>query len=435
MFRSTLAPGSVNALAAMTPTNGVVYQARPTTLAASIDVTYGPIVADPYWVRMVRAGNVFSAYYSADGSTWTSLGSETMTMATQAYVGLAVSSHNNGTLSTAVFDNVTVSAATGSGGPQAPTVPTGLVSSNVTASSLTLSWTASTNAGSSGVGGYYVYRNGATTPIATVTSGTSFNDTGLAAATAYSYQVAAFDTSTPANVSTLSSALSVSTQSATSGSWSNEDIGPVTAAGSYSQSGGTYTVNGSGVDIWNTVDSFQFVSEPLTGDGSITARVVSQTNTNGWAKAGVMFRETLTGGATNAFAAMTPSNGVVYQVRPTTGAAAFDVTYGPIVADPYWVRMVRAGNVFSAYYSPNGTTWTLMGQYTIAMASQAYVGLAVSSHNNGTLSTAVFDNVTVSAATGSGGPQAPTVPTGSGVEQRHGEQHLAELDRLHQCRQ
>ncbi len=93
----------------------------------------------------------------------------------------------------------------------------------------------------------------------------------------------------------------------------------------------------------------------------------------------------------------TPSNGVVYQVRPTTGAAAFDVTYGPIVADPYWVCMVRAGNVFSAYYSPNGTTWTLMGQYTIAMASQAYVGLAVSSHDNGTLSTAVFDNVTISS--------------------------------------
>ncbi|MFI4865958.1 MAG: PQQ-dependent sugar dehydrogenase, partial [Steroidobacterales bacterium] len=46
---------------------------------------------------------------------------------------------------------------------------------------------------------------------------------------------------------------SVSTQSASSGSWSNEDIGPVTAAGSYSQSGGTYTVSGSGVDIWNTV--------------------------------------------------------------------------------------------------------------------------------------------------------------------------------------
>ncbi|MGP8114774.1 MAG: hypothetical protein ACLQFT_20695, partial [Steroidobacteraceae bacterium] len=57
---------------------------------------------------MVRAGNVFTAYYSANGTTWTSMGSETMTMATQAYVGLAVSSHDNGTLSTAVFDNITV---------------------------------------------------------------------------------------------------------------------------------------------------------------------------------------------------------------------------------------------------------------------------------------------------------------------------------------
>ena len=123
-------------------------------------------------------------------------------------------------------------------------------------------------------------------------------------------------------MSRLSTALSVTTQSTTSASWSGGDIGAVTAAGSYTLSGGTFTVNGSGVDIWNTADSFPFVSQALTGDGSITARVVSQTNTNGWAKAGVMFRETLATGATNAFAAMTPSNGVVYQVRPTTGATS-----------------------------------------------------------------------------------------------------------------
>ena len=126
-------------------------------------------------------------------------------MASQAYVGLAVSSHNNGSLSTAVFDNVTVTAAAPLP-PQAPTVPTGLSATNVTASGLTLSWTASTNSGGSGVGGYYVYRNGnTTTPLATVTSGTSFTDSGLTAATLYSYQVAAFDTSTPLMVSAPSS--------------------------------------------------------------------------------------------------------------------------------------------------------------------------------------------------------------------------------------
>jgi len=161
---------------------------------------------------------------------------------------------------------------------------------------------------------------------------------------------------------------------------------------------GTFTVRGSGADIWNRADAFQFVSQPLSGDGSITARVVSQTNTNAWAKAGVMFRETLSAGSTQAFTAITPARGSVLQGRFTTGGGSVN-TNGPAVKAPYWLRIVRADNTFTGYVSPDGVTWTLITRYTIGMASQAYVGLAVTSHADGGLSTAVFDNVTVAAAT------------------------------------
>jgi capsule polysaccharide modification protein KpsS len=57
----------------------------------------------------------------------------------------------------------------------------------------------------------------------------------------------------------------------------------------------------------------------------------------------------------------------------------------------------RAGNVFTSYVSPNGTTWTQVGTETITMNSTIYVGLAVCSHNNPVLTTATFDNVTVSS--------------------------------------
>jgi chitodextrinase len=95
---------------------------------------------------------------------------------------------------------------------QAPTVPGGLAATNIATGSITLSWSASSdlpNPGATGVGGYYVYRNGS--QVATVTSGTSFTDTPLAASTTYSYQVAAFDNASPANVSALSSALNAKT--------------------------------------------------------------------------------------------------------------------------------------------------------------------------------------------------------------------------------
>jgi len=87
----------------------------------------------------------------------------------------------------------------------APTVPTNLTASSITSTSLTLAWTASTD--NVGVTGYNVFRNG--TQIATVTSGTSYPDSGLTSSTTYTYTVSAFDAA--GNVSAPSSPLIVTT--------------------------------------------------------------------------------------------------------------------------------------------------------------------------------------------------------------------------------
>ena len=60
----------------------------------------------PYWVRLVRSGNTFTGYSSADGVTWTQVGSINLTMASSATAGLAVTAHNNSVLNTATFDSV-----------------------------------------------------------------------------------------------------------------------------------------------------------------------------------------------------------------------------------------------------------------------------------------------------------------------------------------
>ena len=80
-------------------------------------------------------------------------------------------------------------------------------------------------------------------------------------------------------------------------SWTSADIGSVGTAGSATYGSGSYTVSGSGADIWNSADAFQFVEQPLVGDGAIIARVTSVSNTNGWAKAGVMIRDSFAPGA------------------------------------------------------------------------------------------------------------------------------------------
>ncbi|OWQ93899.1 chitinase [Roseateles aquatilis] len=88
-----------------------------------------------------------------------------------------------------------------------PSVPSGLSSSNITTSSITVSWSASTDTGS-GVNNYEVLRGGSL--IASPTA-TTYTDTGLTAATSYSYQVRAKDKA--GNVSALSAALLTSTAS------------------------------------------------------------------------------------------------------------------------------------------------------------------------------------------------------------------------------
>ncbi|MEN2398900.1 family 16 glycosylhydrolase [Flavobacterium sp. MC2016-06] len=176
--------------------------------------------------------------------------------------------------------------------------------------------------------------------------------------------------------------------------WVSTDLGAVTPAGEATYSGGIFTVKGSGADIWESSDQFQYVNQPITGDAEIIAKVNSLTNTSTYAKAGVMFRETLTPTSKHAMADASAGAGIEFLSRDTTsGTTIFEGVGG---AAPKWVRLLRTGNVFTSYSSDNGTTWTQVGAArTIAMGTTIYAGLAVTSHANGTLGTGVFSDVIV----------------------------------------
>jgi hypothetical protein len=175
--------------------------------------------------------------------------------------------------------------------------------------------------------------------------------------------------------------------------WASTDVGAVTAAGSASHSAGTFTLNGDGSDIFGTADAFLFVYQPASGDCDIRARVATIEPTNPWAKAGVMIRESLNANSAHAMTIISPSNGVSFQRRVSTGASSGSTTIAGIAA-PHWVRMVRSGSTFTSSHSSDGVSWTTVGSTNITMGSSVFIGLPMTSHTPGVLGTSTIDNVT-----------------------------------------
>ena len=289
MMRNTLDANSANVVAVVTPSNGASFQYRSTTGGSSSYVNVAGITA-PYWVMISRVGSTFTSYISPDGMTWTTVGSQTITMNSTIYVGMVVTSHNTSLLCTGSFSNLAI----------VPTVD-----------------------------------------------------------------------------------------------WDTTDIGSVPFAGGSFYSNAVATVAGSGADIWGSSDAFRYTYLSASGDCDITARVASVDNTNPSAKAGVMIRETLNANSTHAMAIVTPGAGVGFQWRSSTGGSSSSTTMQSGLTAPYWVRVTRVGNVFTAYYSADGATWTSIGSQTISMATNVYIGLPVTSHTTSAICGATIDNVTV----------------------------------------
>jgi autotransporter-associated beta strand protein len=236
-----------------------------------------------------------------------------------------------------------------------------------------------------------------------VTAGTgSINGSGLYTATA------------SGTLATITASATVSGTSFTgtaqagvvSSPWNSQDIGGPGQTGTAYDNGTTFTVEGGGSDIWGTSDQFHFVYQTLTGDGVMIAHVASYTNTGGWAKVGVMFRNSLNNNDQYVLECITPSNGSAFQYRTASAgdAAATGGSSGP--SAPYWVKLVRSSNTITGYISTDGNTWTSDGNISITFTnSTIYAGLEVDANNNSLLNTSTFDHVALLP----GGNSAPTV--------------------------
>jgi glucose/arabinose dehydrogenase/regulation of enolase protein 1 (concanavalin A-like superfamily) len=395
MIKESTAAGSPYAMVAVTPANGIVMQHNFTGNAGP-----RPQYAFPVWLKLKRAGNVFTSFYSSNGTSWTQLGQATVAMSASATAGLFVTAHTSAGLCTTVFDNVGVTKAPNA----APTANSQTVTTaKDTAANIKLT-------GSDPNGDPLTY--GVTSqPTNGTLSGTAPNLTytpnpGFTGSDSFNFKVN--DGTSDSATATVSITVTVPLPSP----WSNNDVGAPALAGSagYSTTGQTFTVKGAGADIWVSNDQFHYVHQPLTGDGEIVARVTSQSRTHASAKAGMMIKQSTAAFSPYAMVGITPDNGYKFQWSFNPESASG----GAYTSPNAWVKLKRVGSTFSAYKSADGVAWTQIGSTkTITMSTSATVGLFVSSHDAGAISTATFDNVKVTPITPA--PNTPPVAKDSSV--------------------
>ena len=195
--------------------------------------------------------------------------------------------------------------------------------------------------------------------------------------------------------------------------WSCTDVGGALPPGQDSLANGTWSEVGGGGDIWTNADAFHLVNQTLAGDGSVTAHVTAQQNTSAFAKAGPMLRATTDPGSPYYAAFITPGQGIAVQWRPAQGAQTNQLLV-PGTA-PVYLKVTRytSGAIiyYSAYSSPDGTTWTLIPGSTqvLAMSGTLLAGFGITSHAQGTGSAVTLDTV---AITPGETPPPGTCPTG-----------------------
>src|SRR5204863_5430920 len=146
----------------------------------------------PTWLKLTRSGSTVVGSVSADGNTWRIVGSTTLSIGSNAVIGLVVTSHDAAVLNASTFDNVAVSSlATPPTPPAAPASPHPTDGATGVAATPTLTWS------SSGATTYDV-AFGTTNPplqVATGQPANSYSPSTLAAGTTYFWGVVAHNAS------------------------------------------------------------------------------------------------------------------------------------------------------------------------------------------------------------------------------------------------
>jgi hypothetical protein len=316
----------------------------------------------------------------------------TLSLATGSHTLIVAAYNANGeTASAPLMHTVAGSSPTAPAAPGAPASPAPASASTVGSTSPTLTWSAS------GASTYDLKLSTANPPVKVVAAAlTASSYQGmLTARTKYFWQVVAKNSagSTGGPVWSFTTG-AASPTGALPAPWTAQDIGRVGVSGSGTLATGTFTVKGAGLDIWGTADAFQYVSQPLTGDGEIIARVMTLQNTNANAKAGIMMRASAAASAAHVMLDSAVDGSIELITRSSSGSAATYVT-GAAQSRPIWLKLARAGTLVTASVSYDGQAWSVLGSTNGTGLASA--GLAVTSADTSVLNPSTFDSVSVTA--------------------------------------
>lgn len=189
------------------------------------------------------------------------------------------------------------------------------------------------------------------------------------------------------------------------------DIGNPEIAGASQIQDNRISIKAGGADVWGTRDEFRFVYLEQTGNFDLIARIESLTDPHLYTKAGLMAREDLSNNSRHIYFQVFPNNnprnknngGYEFQYRKEKGGemkaiypARFDgVPEFPVNYPDTWIRLKRAGNYFTGFYSADGKNWKPYTTFHMEISNKIYLGFAVTSHNAKNAASAVFQSISL----------------------------------------
>src|SRR5579859_1088385 len=177
---------------------------------------------------------------------------------------------------------------------------------------------------------------------------------------------------------------------------SHSDVGTVLHPGSvhYDESKQSYTITGSGENMWATADAFQFVWKKMSGDVTLTADIGFLTKTgNEHKKAVLILRQSLDADSVYADVALHASGLTSLQFRDEKGAVTREIQSN--TSAPRRLRIAKRGDYVYMSLAADGEPRVAGGWLRIPLQGAFYVGLGVCSHDKDVEEKAVFSNVEI----------------------------------------